>query len=121
MTAIPLFDEPARRNVPFGEHARSRTTDPPTSRAAAERTRQGAKELEDAIVRFVTAAGPVTAFVVAQALAVSGRWNEDSIRTAVSRCVKDGRIFVFGEGTSPRGSRCQTYSTQVERVETSVL
>jgi len=123
VTAIPLFDEPARQKVPIGEHARSRTTDPSTSRAAAERTTQGAKELEDAIVRFVRAAGPVTRFQVADALcATSTRWRNDSVRTAVSRAEKARRIFEYDRaGLSPSGGACMRYSTQVERVETSVL
>ena len=83
---------------------RHRSTDPDTSRAAAKSIEPHAGYLEQQIVK-VAYNGPFIAEQIAQILELRepGRWDEGSIRTAVSRCAKRGLLVADGTGLTRRG------------------
>lgn len=91
---------------------RHRSTDPDTSRAAAKSIEPHAGYLERLIVNFVAVAiEPATAERVAYALGCMhpNRWDEGTIRSAVSRTAKKGLIVPVGYGTTSRGRAAITY------------
>lgn len=96
MNAPTLFDAPAVR-----------TTDPGSSREAAEITRPGKRELSEAILSCIRYYGPLTAFEIARLVLTSSgnRWQPDTIRAQVSRL----GLTQYPGGFTPRGHRCCLY------------
>lgn len=91
---------------------RHRSTDPDTSRAAAKSIEPHAGYLEAEIVKVCHLSHtPLTAQWIANRLEVRnpGRWDEGTIRTAVSRVAKKGLIVPVGYGTTSRGRAAITY------------
>jgi hypothetical protein len=83
---------------------RHRATDGHTSKAAAKSIAPVSGYLEAQIVK-VAHNGPFTAQQIASILEVRepGRWDEGTIRTAVSRCAKRGLLTPDGTGLTTRG------------------
>lgn len=89
---------------------RHRKTDGHTSKAAAASVAQVSGYLEAQIVK-VAYNGPFTAQQIASILEVRepGRWDEGTIRTAVSRCAKRGLLVPDGTGLTSRGRQAIAY------------
>lgn len=85
----------------------ARRTDPDTAHLAAHAVAPGISALEAAIVHAMSAQYwvPMTAFRIAELVYVRHhkRWDEGSVRTAVSRMGKRGKLVKDGKGKSPRG------------------
>lgn len=99
MKQLTLLNQPRRR-----------ASDGLTSKAAAESVAPVAGYLEQQIVK-VAYNGPFTAEQIASILGVRepGRWDEGTIRTAVSRAAKRGLLVVDGTGTTSRGRQAVAY------------
>src|SRR5690348_661440 len=91
----------------------ARRSDPETSSFAARVVAAGNAELVARIRRYVWTHGPLSAFEIAEAIneAQPGRWDEGTIRSAVSRSGLS--VWPHAEGLSPRGRRCQLYTLRV--------
>lgn len=88
----------------------ARHSDPSTAHEAAARVKSGSHDMEEAIL--LAARWPETAFVLAILVERfwPGRWDPASIRTAVSRLHKAGKLRKTDEvGRSPRGQKCARY------------
>lgn len=90
---MTLFDTPP--------HPRYRHSDPDTSQAAARTV----LPVEDQILT-VMGFSPLTADQIAAALP---RVRQDTLRSALSRLAKAGRIVAAGEGHSNAGRRMTTW------------
>lgn len=90
---------------------RARTTDPITAQEAAESVKPANGELVAAIRRHVYMYGPLSAFEIADAL--EGRWQHDTIRSAVSRAGLSKCDFW---GVTPGGRRCTLYVLRVQEM-----
>lgn len=99
MTQLSLLNQPRRRH-----------DNPHTSQAAAESVAPVAGYLESQIVK-VAYNGPFTAEQIAGILGVRepGRWDEGTIRTAVSRAAKRGLLVVDGFGVTSRGRQAVAF------------
>ena len=91
---------------------RARLSDPVTAHEAASVVAPGNADLIRAIRSYVWSHGASTAFEVADALA--GRWQPDSIRTAMARA----GLEKWEGGQTPNGRRCMLYGLPTETVET---
>jgi hypothetical protein len=90
----------------------ARTSDPWTSKAAAEAVAPGNSELVQAIRRAVWRHGALTAFEIADVVERSypGRWSEATIRTATKRA----GLECVGQSTSPRGRPAMLLGVPIE-------
>lgn len=92
----------------------ARSSDPSTAHEAAAKAKPGSQAMDAAILdaanafRFMEAA---SAFAIASRVQTAnpGRWDEGSIRTAVSRLGKRGLLVKDGKGKSPRGQACDLW------------
>ena len=88
----------------------TRASDPITSHQAAASAKPGSAAMNEAILRETSPwRYPRTAFDLAARVQIAhpGRWDEGSIRTAVSRLGKAGKLRKADEeGRSPRGQKC---------------
>ena len=88
----------------------TRASDPATSHQAAAVAKPGAGPLNEAILREASPFRyPRSAFDLAARVQIvhGNRWDEGTIRTAVSRLGKAGKLFkADDEGRSPRGQKC---------------
>jgi len=93
---------------------RHRATDGHTSKAAAASVAQVSGYLEAQIVK-VAHNGPFTAQQIASILEVRepGRWDEGTIRTAVSRAAKRGLLIADGTGLTTRGREAVAYRSSL--------
>lgn len=98
MTMPSLFDQP-----------RARASDPETAHEAAAVVKPASSALIAAIRWTLQGGARLSAFDIAAAVEREhpGRWDEGTVRTAVSRA---GLRAVDTGGTSPRGQRCCRYS-----------
>jgi len=89
---------------------RHRKTDGHTSKAAAKSIAPVSGYLEAQIVK-VAHNGPFTAQQIASILEVRepGRWDEGTIRTAVSRASRRGLLVADGFGVTSRGRQAVAY------------
>lgn len=99
MKQLTLLNQPRRR-----------ASDGHTSQAAAESVAPVAGYLEQQIVK-VAYNGPFTAEQIAGILGVRepGRWDEGTIRTAVSRASRRGLLIADGFGTTSRGRQAVAF------------
>lgn len=90
---------------------RARHSDPDTAHEAAAKAKRGSEAMNAAILAEARRMIPLTAFTLATAVSVAfpGRWDEGSIRTAVSRLGKRGLLVKDGKGKSPRGRACDRW------------
>lgn len=90
---------------------RARHSDPETSHRAAAAVKPGGKEMNEAILRAAHPTHAYTAFEIAQNIAyfTPNRWDEGSLRSAVSRLGKRGLLVKDGKGKSPRGQPCDKW------------
>ena len=90
---------------------RARHDNPHTSEAAAESVAPASGYLESRIVDACKGARALTAEQIAGILGVRepGRWDEGTIRTAVSRAAKRGLLVVDGTGTTSRGRQAVAF------------
>ncbi len=100
---LDLFSNPLARN-----------SDPITAHEAANGIKPGNAELIMAIRRYAFLYGASTAFQIAESLSASGRWQEDTVRTAVSR----SGLTKWPGGITPGGRPCSLYGTAGVNVET---
>lgn len=107
MTQLTLLNQPRRR-----------ASDGHTSQAAAASVAPVAGYLEQQIVK-VAYNGPFTAEQIAGILGVRepGRWDEGTIRTAVSRASRRGVIVPDGFGVTARGRQAVAYRGAVSLQE----
>lgn len=93
----------------------ARHSDPDTSHRAAAVVKQGSAAMNAEILETVRVgrlySAPLTAFEIAAYIQVTQprRWDEGSIRTAVSRLGKRGLLVKDGKGKSPRGQACDKW------------
>lgn len=90
----------------------ARHSDPSTAHAAATRSKSGSAAMNAAILRATSDKYARTAFQIAERVAFDEptRWDEGSVRTAVSRLHKAGKLRVLDKlGRSPRRQACYRY------------
>ncbi len=104
---------PVTQQLSLLNQPRARKNDRATSKAAASSVQHVSGYLENQIVATVAMCGHVTAEHIARTLLQiePGRWDEGTIRSAVSRVAKRGHIIPAGEGKTSRGSRATTWKT----------
>lgn len=94
---------------------RARHSDPDTAHEAAAKAKHGSEAMNAAILAAVASphwSSGYSAFEIAERVmrAHPDRWNEDSVRTAVSRLGKKGKLRKYGTTLSPRGQRCTVWT-----------
>lgn len=93
----------------------ARASDPETSHQAATKAKRGSETMNAAILETVRIGrlygGALTAFEIAEFVQITHprRWDEGSVRTAVSRLGKRGLLVKDGKGKSPRGQACDLW------------
>ena len=100
MTQLSLLNQPRQRH-----------DNPHTSKAAAESVAPASGYLERRIVEACKGARALTAEQIAGILGVRepGRWDEGTIRTAVSRASRRGLLTPDGFGVTSRGRQAVAY------------
>lgn len=98
---------------------RARHDNPHTSKAAAESVAPASGYLESRIVDACKGISALTAEQIAGILGVRepGRWDEGTIRTAVSRASRRGVIVPDGFGVTTRGRQAVAYRGAVSLQE----
>lgn len=106
------------QQLTFGE-PRARRADAPTAHEAASVMKPGNEDCIARIRRWMFGHGPATAFQIADALVTEGRWQHDTIRSAVCRA---GLVEV---GTEPRhgthGRHVIVYGLYVDSVKSELV
>lgn len=101
--------------IVWHEEPRARHSDPGTSHQAAAKVKPGSAAMNAAILETVRVGrlygGALTAFEIAEYVQITHprRWDEGSVRTAVSRLGKRGLLVKDGKGKSPRGQPADTW------------